>query len=65
MFNALQDMDSTLRPSKAAKYTGWEASSSRIREVLEKEHPIDGILGETDLFQGRLLSPVRMNAGRL
>lgn len=50
MFNALQDMGSTLRPSKAAKYTGWEASSSRVREVLEKEHPIDGILGEADCF---------------
>ena len=50
MFHALQDMGSTLRPSKAANYTGWEASSRCVREVLEKEHPIDGILGEADCF---------------
>ncbi len=43
-------MDSTLRPSKAAKYTGWEASSNSIHKALEKEHPIDGILGNTDNF---------------
>ena len=43
----LQDTESTKRPSKAAQYTGWEASSSSISEALHKEQPIHGILGDS------------------
>jgi len=33
------------RPSGAAHYTGWEVSQRAIDEVLEREGPIDGMLG--------------------
>ena len=44
-----QDIKSTKRPSKAAQYTGWEASSRSISEALQRERPVDGILGESSL----------------
>lgn len=43
--HCVQDVESTKRPSKAAQYTGWEASSRAINVALERERPIDGILG--------------------
>ena len=33
------------RPSGAAHYTGWEVSQRAIDQVLEREGPIDGMLG--------------------
>ena len=44
-----QDIESTKRPSKAAQYTGWEASSTSISEALQREQPVDGILGEPSM----------------
>ena len=41
----MQDLDSTKRPSKAAHYTGWEASSSALHTALDREQGLDGILG--------------------
>ncbi len=41
----MQDLESTKRPSKAAHYTGWEASSSALHAALNREQGVDGILG--------------------
>lgn len=41
----MQDLESTKRPSKAAHYTGWEASSSALHAALDREQGIDGLLG--------------------
>ena len=41
----MQDLESTKRPSKAAHYTGWEASSSALHAALDREQGVDGILG--------------------
>ena len=41
----MQDLESTKRPSKAAHYTGWEASSGALHAALDREQGIDGVLG--------------------
>jgi predicted esterase len=33
------------RPSRAAHYSGWEASQAAIQAALEQHAPIDGLLG--------------------
>lgn len=45
-----QDMDANKRPSKAAHYTGWPESLRSLQDALQREQPIDGILGETSYF---------------
>lgn len=40
-----QDLEPGTRPSRAAHYTGWEASQAAIEEALQQHHPIDGLLG--------------------
>ncbi|BDA48958.1 Esterase OVCA2 [Coccomyxa sp. Obi] len=40
-----EDLNETKRPSKAAKYSGWEASVEALEAALISNHPIDGILG--------------------
>ena len=41
----MQDLESTKRPSKAAHYTGWEASSGALHAALDREQGVDGLLG--------------------
>lgn len=44
-----QDLDETKRPSKAAKYSGWEQSVQTFQRSLSEQQPIDGILGMSTL----------------
>ncbi len=41
-----RDLEPGTRPSRAAQYSGWEASQAAIAEALEAQQPIDGLLGE-------------------
>ena len=41
----MQDLERMKRPSKAAHYTGWEASSGALHAALDREEGIDGVLG--------------------
>lgn len=40
-----RDVEPGTRPSRAAQYSGWEASQAAIAAALEEHHPIDGLLG--------------------
>ena len=39
------DLEPGTRPSRAAHYSGWEASQAAIQAALEQHAPIDGLLG--------------------
>ena len=41
-----QDTEPGMRPSRAARYSGWEASQAAIDEALRQHAPVDGLLGE-------------------
>jgi hypothetical protein len=40
-----QDLEPGTRPSRAAHYSEWEASSTALIRSLREHHPVDGILG--------------------
>lgn len=39
------DLEPGTRPSRAAHYSGWDASQAAIQAALEAHAPIDGLLG--------------------
>lgn len=48
------DIEPGTRPSRAAHYSGWEASQAAIAIALEAHQPIDGLLGGSGRFQGEV-----------
>lgn len=40
-----EDLEPGTRPSRAARYTGWESSQAALEAALEEHGPVDGLLG--------------------